>query len=47
MFKNESKILTGRFYGFCIDLLDEIARIANFNYTIYLVSDGKFKKEIS
>jgi ionotropic glutamate receptor len=43
MFKNDSgKALAGneRFNGFCIDLLDEIARIENFNYTIYLVADG-------
>uniref|UniRef100_A0A1I8PVZ8 Ionotropic glutamate receptor C-terminal domain-containing protein n=2 Tax=Stomoxys calcitrans TaxID=35570 RepID=A0A1I8PVZ8_STOCA len=28
--------------GFCIDLMDEIAQIANFAYTIEEVSDGKF-----
>ncbi|XP_059221283.1 ionotropic receptor 25a isoform X3 [Stomoxys calcitrans] len=30
------------FKGFCIDLMDEIAHIANFAYTIEEVGDGKF-----
>lgn len=32
--------------GFCIDLLDEIARAKGFNYTIYRVNTyGKYDKQ--
>jgi ionotropic kainate glutamate receptor 4 len=44
MLKNDSNKLDGndKFQGFCIDLLEEIAEICKINYTIYLVSDGKY-----
>lgn len=28
--------------GYCVDLLNEIARVLNFDYEIYEVDDGKF-----
>lgn len=31
-----------RFEGFCVDMLDQIARDLGFNYTIKLVDDGQF-----
>lgn len=31
-----------QFYGYCIDLIDEIAKMLDFNYTIKLVSDGNY-----
>jgi len=31
-----------RFQGFCVDLLDEISKILQFNYTIKPVDDGKY-----
>jgi len=31
-----------RFEGFCIDLLIEIAKLCNFNFTIYQVPDNKY-----
>ena len=31
-----------RFHGFCVDLLDEISKILQFNYTIKPVDDGKY-----
>ncbi len=31
-----------RFYGFCIDLIEEIARLASFNYIIELSPDGVY-----
>lgn len=42
MFKKTSENLTGnnRFEGYCIDLLEKIANICNFTYTIKLVDDG-------
>lgn len=44
MFRNSSKNLIGndRFEGFCIDLLDALAELCNFNYTIYQVADNKY-----
>lgn len=30
------------FKGYCIDLIDEIAKIVNFDYDIKVVEDGKF-----
>jgi hypothetical protein len=30
------------FKGFCIDMIDEIAKIVNFDYDIQEVEDGKF-----
>ncbi|RNA18160.1 Glutamate receptor kainate 2 [Brachionus plicatilis] len=43
-FKNNSDGLHGndRFEGFCIDLLDALAELCNFNYTIHKVSDNKY-----
>ena len=40
--------LTGnaRFKGFCIDLLEEIAKIMHFEYTIKLVDDGKYGAQV-
>ncbi|RWS13642.1 EAA5-like protein, partial [Dinothrombium tinctorium] len=39
--------LTGndRFEGFCIDLLQSIAKALDFHYELYLVPDGKFGAE--
>lgn len=31
-----------RFQGFAVDLIDEIARMLDFEYEIYLVHDGNF-----
>jgi len=31
-----------RFHGFCVDLLDDISKILQFNYTIKPVDDGKY-----
>jgi len=46
MLRNDSTgvKLTGnaRFKGFCIDLLEEIAKVMHFEYTIKLVDDGKY-----
>ncbi|CAG0921786.1 unnamed protein product [Notodromas monacha] len=44
MFKKSSEELTGndRFEGFCIDLIDHIAKKLHFNYTFKLVDDGKY-----
>jgi hypothetical protein len=44
MLRNDSLGLTGnaRFKGFCIDLLEEIAKVMHFDYTIKLVEDGKY-----
>lgn len=29
-----------QYIGFCIDLIERIAKLCNFNYTIKLVEDG-------
>ncbi|XP_069950782.1 glutamate receptor ionotropic, kainate 2-like isoform X2 [Cherax quadricarinatus] len=44
MLKESSKQLTGndRFEGFCIDLLNEIASILKFNYTLVSVPDNSY-----
>ena len=46
MYRNatDGRILTGndRFEGFCVDMLEEIAKILGFNYTIKLVDDGQY-----
>ncbi len=43
MIKNDSGLDGNeKFYGFCIDLLSEIAHLSKFNYTIKLVPDGKY-----
>ena len=41
---SDGRILTGndRFEGFCVDMLEEIAKILGFNYTIKLVDDGQY-----
>lgn len=35
----------GKFKGFCIDILDEIAAKMNFKYTIYKVADNQYGSE--
>ena len=35
----------GKFRGFCIDILDEIAKKMNFRYEIYRVADNQFGSE--
>lgn len=44
MLKETSEQLQGndRFEGFCIDLIDEIAKLRGFNYTFKEVSDGNY-----
>ncbi|KAK7026645.1 hypothetical protein SK128_015457 [Halocaridina rubra] len=44
MLKDSSERLQGndRFEGFCIDLIDEIAKIRGFNYTFKEVDDGNY-----
>lgn len=37
---NETLAGNDRFKGYCVDLLDKIAKICGFNYTIKLVEDG-------
>ena len=37
---NETFIGNDQYEGFCIDLLERIAMICNFTYTIKLVDDG-------
>lgn len=32
----------GQFRGFCIDILDEIAKKMNFRYEIYRVADNQY-----
>ena len=36
---------TGELQGFCIDLLDELQKMMNFTYDIYIVEDGFFGSE--
>ncbi len=41
--QSESPLLgNDRYEGYCIDMLDEIARIRKFNYTIMEVKDGAY-----
>ena len=44
MYKENKEVLTGndQFEGHNIDLIDAIAKILGFNYTIRLVEDGKY-----
>lgn len=44
MLKNTSLTLQGnnKFYGFCIDILKEIASQLGLTYTIYVVPDGSY-----
>lgn len=44
MLRESAEVLSGndRFEGYAIDLIDQIARILNFNYTMRLVSDGRY-----
>ena len=44
MIKNSSERLTGndQFEGYSVDLVYEISKILGFNYTIKLVSDGRY-----
>lgn len=37
---NESLSGNEQYIGFCIDLIERIAKACNFNYTIKLVEDG-------
>ncbi len=40
--KNHNNSLFGndKYIGFCVQMLDKIAAICNFNYTIKMVDDG-------
>ena len=46
MFKESAETLVGndRYEGFCVDLIDEIAQLLGFNYTIEIVLDGQHGK---
>lgn len=33
--------------GFCVDLLDKLAEYLNFEYTLYIVKDGKYGEPIN
>ena len=35
----------GKFRGFCIDILDEIANRMNFRYELYRVADNQYGSE--
>ena len=35
----------GKFRGFCIDILDEIANRMNFRYELYSVADNQYGSE--
>jgi hypothetical protein len=37
----------GKFKGFCIDLLNEIAQKMNFRYEIYKVADNNYGSEVN
>ncbi len=39
---DEKLIGNDRYEGYCIDLLDKIAKLCGFNYTIKLVEDGLY-----
>ena len=34
-----------KYEGFCVDLIEGIAKLAGFNYTISLVKDGRYGAE--
>jgi hypothetical protein len=40
MIENSINVNTTSYKGFCIDLLEKISKICQFNYTIKLVDDG-------
>lgn len=42
--KKDASLLQGndRFEGFCIEVLEAIAELCNFNYTIYQVEDNTY-----
>ena len=41
--KNEEGLVgNDRFEGFCVDLLREIADVVGFQYSFYIVPDGKY-----
>ncbi len=44
MLKKTDETLIGndQYEGFCIDLLEKIAKICNFTYTLKLVDDGYY-----
>jgi hypothetical protein len=44
LFKEEPYVIEedGKFKGFCIDILDEIAAKMNFRYEIYKVADNQY-----
>ncbi len=44
MYRENSEALTGneRFEGYNVDLIDEVAKILGFNYTIKLVDDDNY-----
>lgn len=44
MFERKNPELKGndRYEGFCIDLIEEIAKLLKFDYVIKLVDDGKY-----
>lgn len=48
MMKRDSHMRKGnaRFQGFTVDLIDEVARMLDFEYEIYLVNDGKFGSKL-
>ncbi len=35
-------IRNNTFYGYCIDLMDEISRVAGFEYSLYLSPDKQY-----
>ena len=37
---NDSLFGNDKYIGFCVQMLDKIAAICNFNYTIKMVDDG-------
>ena len=44
---NESLSGNSQYTGFCVDLLEKISRMCNFNYTIKLVEDGLHGTQIN
>ena len=46
MLRETTKPMTGndRYEGFCVDLIDEIAKTLGFNYTFKLSDDGQHGK---
>ena len=46
MFRESPETLVGndRYEGFCVDLIDEIASMLGFNYTIEIAPDGQHGK---